>query len=105
MYLCFFIIDNDRKKTNSKTLLPIKTTLVARQTVRLTEPTRLHRLKDAANFLSTFSADKYLVEVVPMVENKLCPSQGDCIDEAPRNNEIQCVPCNKLIVLLQVRYV
>ncbi len=41
---------------------------------------------------------KYLIEILPKVKNKLCPDESHCIDESPQNNQIQCMPCNKLIV-------
>lgn len=41
-----------------------------------------------------------MIEIVPKMENDLCSDKSQCIDEAPRNNEIQCVTCNKLVIFL-----
>lgn len=36
------------------------------------------------------------------MKNDLCPDKSQCVDEAPRNNEIQCVTCNKLVIFLSL---
>jgi hypothetical protein len=43
-------------------------------------------------------------KVVPILEsNTLCPNnQANCIDEGVHNNQIVCVPCNKLIAFVPI---
>lgn len=73
-------------------LTPIKLTFVHQKLIEVTNSLEMKSIE----------FNNYFIVVTPMLNNSFCAKPTDCIDEGLLNNQVKCVPCNKLIISLPI---